>query len=76
MSTSQLAEAAKALPAEEKNELLEMIAADLVDNASPAIRTAQVDEVLRRRQAWLDGNGQLVSGEQTMRELRAALQQP
>lgn len=74
MSATQLAAAVKLLPAEEKNHLLEIIAADLVDSASPALRETQVDAVLRRRQAWLDGKSQLLPGDQVMRELRATLE--
>lgn len=74
MSTAQLAAAAKALPLEEKNKLWEIIAADIVDSTPADIRRAQVEEVLRRRQAWLDGKTQLLPGEQVMREMREKLQ--
>jgi putative addiction module component (TIGR02574 family) len=76
MSTAQLAAAVKALPPEEKNQLLEIIAADLVDSAPPGVHEAQVDEMLRRRQEWLDGKTQLVPGEQVMREMREKLERP
>lgn len=74
MSATQIAAAVKMLPVEEKNDLLEIIAADLVDSASPALRAAQVDEILRRRQAWIDGKTQLIPGEQVMREMREMLE--
>jgi putative addiction module component (TIGR02574 family) len=74
MSTAQLAETLKALPAEEKNTLLEIIAADLVDSAPSSVRAAQVDELLRRRQAWLDGRTKLIPGDQMMGEMREMLE--
>lgn len=73
MSTSQLTEMIRALPVEEKNKLLEIIAADLVDSAPTSVTDAQVEEVLRRRQAWLDGKTQLLDGEQVLRAARERL---
>lgn len=71
MSTPEIAAAVRSLPTEEKIELLELIAADLVLNAPPAIKAAQLDEVLRRRQAWVEGKTALIPGERVMQEMRA-----
>ncbi len=71
MSATELAAAMKALPIDEKIELWDIIAADIVDSASPEVRAAQVNEVFRRRQAWLEGRTQLIPGEQVMAEARA-----
>ena len=73
MSTEQLVAAVKALPVEEKNRLFEIIAADLVDNAPREVEKAQVDEMLRRQQAWLDGKTELLDGEQVLRAARERL---
>jgi len=76
MSTAQLAAAVKALPLEEKNKLLEIIAADIIDSAPTDVLKAQMDEVQRRRQAWLEGKTELIPGDQVMREMRELLQRP
>lgn len=73
MSTAQLTEMIKALPTEDKNRLLEIIAADLIDSAPVEVREAQIDEMLRRRQAWLEGKTKLLDGEQVLREARERL---
>lgn len=69
MSTSELTSAIKALPNQEKIELLEFIAADIVRTAPPAVKAAQITEVQRRRQEWLDGKAQLIPGDKVMREM-------
>jgi hypothetical protein len=73
MSTADIAAAIKSLPLERKIELQEMIAADIVDSTPPDIKAAQMKEVMRCRQDWLDGKTKLIPGEQVMREMRRLL---
>ena len=68
---AELTDAALALPAKERAELVDRLGASLVDDlSSDTARAAQLAEVMRRREEWLAGKVQLIPGEQVMREAR------
>lgn len=68
---AELTDAALALPAQERAELVDRLGASLVEDiSSDPARAAQLAEVMRRREEWLAGKVQLIPGEQVMREAR------
>lgn len=71
MSATELAAAVKALPIDEKLELWEIVAVDIIDSADPSVRAAQVDEVLRRERDWAAGKTKLIPGDDVMARARA-----
>jgi len=73
-SFAELSDAVLALPTSAKEELAERLIASLVGDTPAGVHAAQVAEVMRRRQEWLDGKVRLVPGEQVMREVRERLQ--